>query len=501
MPVLNYQVNAPGYGGINPKLVYIFTDDPIAVVTATSYIDWMANPNGIYEGDVALIVTQETPTSTLGVAFYEFERIGTTNHWNLIPITNSPVTVTTVEGTLNQIIATPNVGDVVVSIYPNPQIPGIASIGLPHGTTAQRAGIIGSIRFNTDTGLFEGTPDGITWVAFASGSSGVSSVTGTANEINVSPTTGNSVVSISDNPIIPGTAEVTLPAGNTGARGNRPGSIRLNTTTGFIELTNDGVNWYTVLNTNNGVQSVTGTANRITVTGTTNAVIDIAATYIGQTSITTLGVITAGTWNASVITVPFGGTSASSFTVFAPICGGVTTTSILQSAAAGISNVGYVLTSTGAASLPTWQVAPGNGASQYIRVPLTANQFIGGAGPVQILPAPGAGLIYIVTAWAIEVGVANFTAGLGGTFLQLQNTSGFAPGNFACTGSISLNNTQAIAPGMYPVSPQARDQAAHTPIDGILANTPLYYGCTGALTAGIGASAALHIYYTVVATI
>jgi hypothetical protein len=366
MPVLNYQVNAPGYGGINPKLVYIFTNDPIAEITETSYIDWLANPNGIYSGDVALIVSQETPTSSLGVGFYEFQRIGTTNHWNLVPISNSPVNVTMVNGTLNEIIATPTTGDIVVSIYPNPQIPGIASIGLPHGTTAQRAGIIGSIRFNTDTGLFEGTPDGTTWVPFASGSSGVTSITGTANEIDVSPTTGNAVVSITANPIIPGTAEVTLPAGNTAARGNRAGSIRYNTETSEIEITNDGTNWFPILDTNTGVESVTGTTNRITVTGTTNVVVDIASTYVGQNSINTLGAVTSGSWDATPITVPFGGTSATSFTAFEPICGGVTTTSVLQSVSGAGATAGNVLTYTGSSSLPTWQAGAGtSGAAKF----------------------------------------------------------------------------------------------------------------------------------------
>jgi|SRR5712671_611157 len=373
MPVLNYQVNAPGYGGINPKLVYIFTNDPIAVVTTTNYIDWLANPNGIYAGDVALIVTQETPTSNLGVGFYEFERVGTTNHWNLIPITNSPVSVNSVTGTINEIIATPTMGDVIVSIYPNPQIPGIASIGLPHGTTAQRAGIIGSIRFNTDTGLFEGTPDGTTWIAFASGSSGVNSITGTTNQIVVSSPTGNVNISIDPDPILPGNAAVTIPSGTTGQRGNIAGSLRLNTTTGFIELTNDGTNWYTILNTNNGVSSIAGTANRITVTGTTNAVVDIAATYIGQTSITTLGTVTTGTWHGSTVTVPFGGTGDASFSAFAPVCGGVTTTSALQSATTGIATAGFVLTSNGSAALPSFQAAPGAGRSAVFLAAVTGD--------------------------------------------------------------------------------------------------------------------------------
>jgi hypothetical protein len=53
--------------------------------------------------------------------------------------------------------------------------------------------------------------------------------------------------------------------------------------------------------------SVVGTANRITVSGTG---VDIASTYVGQTSITTLGTITTGVWNGTSITVANGGTGA-----------------------------------------------------------------------------------------------------------------------------------------------------------------------------------------------
>jgi hypothetical protein len=51
-----------------------------------------------------------------------------------------------------------------------------------------------------------------------------------------------------------------------------------------------------------------GTADRITVNADS---IDIASTYIGQSSITTLGTITTGTWNGTDIAVADGGTGAS----------------------------------------------------------------------------------------------------------------------------------------------------------------------------------------------
>ena len=54
---------------------------------------------------------------------------------------------------------------------------------------------------------------------------------------------------------------------------------------------------------------VVGTADRITVA---SDAIDIASTYAGQSSITTLGTITTGTWSATAIAVNKGGTGATS---------------------------------------------------------------------------------------------------------------------------------------------------------------------------------------------
>lgn len=50
-----------------------------------------------------------------------------------------------------------------------------------------------------------------------------------------------------------------------------------------------------------------GTANRISVSADA---IDIASTYVGQSSITTVGTITSGTWNGTTIAVANGGTGA-----------------------------------------------------------------------------------------------------------------------------------------------------------------------------------------------
>lgn len=59
------------------------------------------------------------------------------------------------------------------------------------------------------------------------------------------------------------------------------------------------------------VFAVVGTSNRITVGA---GGVDIAATYVGQTSITTLGTIATGTWQGSTVGVAYGGTGATSLT-------------------------------------------------------------------------------------------------------------------------------------------------------------------------------------------
>ncbi|MEX0896128.1 MAG: site-specific integrase, partial [Patescibacteria group bacterium] len=65
-------------------------------------------------------------------------------------------------------------------------------------------------------------------------------------------------------------------------------------------------------------RSIAGTSDRISISngdGTSgNPTIDIASSYVGQASITTLGTIGTGTWQASVINEAYGGTAQSSYT-------------------------------------------------------------------------------------------------------------------------------------------------------------------------------------------
>ena len=92
---------------------------------------------------------------------------------------------------------------------------------------------------------------------------------------------------------------------------------------------------------------VVGAANRITVNADN---IDIAATYVGQTSITTLGTITAGTWNGTTIAAANGGTGLTSYTTGDLLYAtGSTTLGKLADVATG-----NALLSGGVGAAPSW---------------------------------------------------------------------------------------------------------------------------------------------------
>lgn len=116
-------------------------------------------------------------------------------------------------------------------------------------------------------------------------------------------------------------------------------------TDGVVGLyTYDGTSWVTVKSST----TVFGTTNRISVTG--GDTIDIASTYVGQTSITTLGTVTTGTWGAVIgqATMTLG--SDATGDIYYRNSGGKLTR-------LGIGSAGQVLGVS--AGIPAWQAAGG----------------------------------------------------------------------------------------------------------------------------------------------
>jgi hypothetical protein len=123
-----------------------------------------------------------------------------------------------------------------------------------------------------------------------------------------------------------------------------------NTTTNKFNFYNGS--WIEVHSGNSTiVSSVTGTTNRISVGGTsTDPVIDISSSYVGQSSITTLGTITTGTWNGSAVGPAYGGTGNTTYTVGDLLyASGATALSKLNAVVAG-----NALISGGTSTAPSW---------------------------------------------------------------------------------------------------------------------------------------------------
>jgi hypothetical protein len=89
---------------------------------------------------------------------------------------------------------------------------------------------------------------------------------------------------------------------------------------------------------------VVGTLNRISVATDS---IDISASYVGQTSITTLGTVTTGTWNGSVIGSTYGGTGVNNGSATLTMAGSVTHAGAYTQSFTATGNTAVTLPTTG----------------------------------------------------------------------------------------------------------------------------------------------------------
>jgi len=89
---------------------------------------------------------------------------------------------------------------------------------------------------------------------------------------------------------------------------------------------------------------VGGTTDRISVSA--NAV-DIASTYAGQASINTVGTITSGTWNGTIISPTYGGTGVNNGTKTITLGGNLTTSGAFNTTLTVTANTNVTLPTTG----------------------------------------------------------------------------------------------------------------------------------------------------------
>jgi hypothetical protein len=113
--------------------------------------------------------------------------------------------------------------------------------------------------------------------------------------------------------------------------------------------------------------------------------------------------------------VKSGGTGDASFTEFAPVCGGTSTTGALQVASTGMSTSGNVLTSNGSSALPSFKPPAG------------------GPGGAQAW-----GVVTVSGGSSTLINSFNVTSTSGGPFPTITLSSGFSNANYSVV--VSSNN-------------------------------------------------------------
>jgi len=89
---------------------------------------------------------------------------------------------------------------------------------------------------------------------------------------------------------------------------------------------------------------VVGTSNRITINADS---VDIASTYVGQSSITTLGTIATGTWQGTIVGATYGGTGVNNGSNTLTLAGNVTHAGAFTQSFTATGNTSVTLPTTG----------------------------------------------------------------------------------------------------------------------------------------------------------
>jgi len=105
MSIKDIKTDSVGHSGVTPKIVYISTDDTLATVTATGWLNGLITQGyDIKESDAFLITTKLTPNAAASQAnWLEASKSG--GEWSLIGMP-SPASVTSVSGTAGRVTST-----------------------------------------------------------------------------------------------------------------------------------------------------------------------------------------------------------------------------------------------------------------------------------------------------------------------------------------------------------------------------------------------------------
>jgi hypothetical protein len=261
------------------------------------------------------------------------QNISSTTAVGLLTVNGTTVTATTIAGTTDQIgVTTGNGigGSPTIALANNPVVPGTAAITIPSGTTGQRAGSNGALRYNTTTGTFEGYASGV-WGAITTGTGVTSIATGTG--LTGGPITSTGTISIDNTAVTAGSYGSSTQVGTFTV--NAQGQL---TAAANVSITASGIG---------AVASVSGTANEITASGTTNVTLSLpsALTFTGKT-------VTGGAFDMTTATV-------GSDTVTTNTASQTLTNKTISGASNTLSNIGNASLTNSSLTVGTTNVALG----------------------------------------------------------------------------------------------------------------------------------------------
>ena len=304
----------PNTGNFEGRLIYNSTEDTIKVYSGTAWRKMLhaVQSSGTYSTALSVSEANGTVSLTLNLADTSNAGLLSSTFWNLLNGATDAATVNTLakrDGNGNISVATPTAdGHAATKGYVD-----AARSGLDVKQSV-RAATTGPITLAT--GLENGdTLD--TTVTLATGDRVLVKDQSTASEngiyvVNATGAPTRATDFDSNAEVTPGAftfvEEGTVNADSGWVLTNN-GTVNVGVT-GLTFAQFSGAGQITagagLTKTGNTIDAV-GTSNRITVNADS---IDIASTYVGQTSITTLGTVATGTWSATTIAVNKGGTNA-----------------------------------------------------------------------------------------------------------------------------------------------------------------------------------------------
>ena len=250
----------------------------------------------------------------------------------------------------------------------------------------------------------------------------VSAVTllGTANQVTVTNGSGISgapTIALADNPVLGGTASLTLPIGATGSRpvSAVSGMIRYNSTTARFEGYQNG-SWVTLGSGDGTVTNVSGTSDQISVaSGSTTPVVSLASNPVipgtgsiafpaGTTGQRSLGPVN-GMFRYNTTTATFEGYANGAW-------GSVVTGSGVTSVATGTGLTGGPITSTGTISIDVTGVTAGT---------------YGDSSTVPRIVVNAQGQLTSVTSVSISATSIGAVTSVSGTANEITSTGGQTP--------------------------------------------------------------------------